>query len=233
VGSNAYAHASGIHQDGVLKEKATYEIINPETVGLMSNRIVLTARSGRHALSTRLIELGYTIAPEDLDEIYSKFLEIADNKGSVTDDDLRAICGGDGDGHQAHLIELVDMTVTSGHNTGASAVARLKMGDKIVGDAAIGTGPIDAVFKVIDRLTNNNVTLIDYSLRAVTSGTDAVGEAVVRVGSSHGTNVAGRGVHTDISRASALAYIDALNKLWSMEQLDYDIKEESTLTTEL
>lgn len=213
VGSNAYSHASGIHQDGVLKDRATYEVIRPEDVGLSSNRIVLTSRSGRHALRTRLKELGYEIQTEDVERIYDRFLEVADAKGRVEDADLADIVAGKSVQLPEVAVKLASLQVTAGGEMSASAVAKLRINDRTTEDAAVGSGPVDAAFRVIERLTGADTTLVEYSLRAVTSGRDAVGEAIVRVRADAGADVVGRGFDTDVVKASALAYVDAINKL--------------------
>lgn len=215
VGSNAYSHASGIHQDGVLKDRATYEIIQPEDVGMSSSKIVLTGRSGRHALRHRLEEMGYRIEPEKFEEVYRRFLAIADQKGKVDDEDLHAIAQSKPVAERKDAVRLVDLQVTAGGKTPASATARLVVDDVEAEDAAVGTGPVDAVFRVIERLTGLDVELSDYSVRAVSSGRDTVGEAVVRVRAEGTPDVVGRGLDSDVVRASALAYLDAINKMVS------------------
>lgn len=214
VGSNAYSHASGIHQDGVLKDRATYEIVRPETVGLTEHRIVLTSRSGRHALKSRLSELGYTVDGEELNRIYESFLEIADSKGRVQDEDLHAILQGKPVQVPDQAVSILNLRVATGGDTSASAVVKLQIGDQVVEDAAIGSGPVDALFRVIERLTGVDIKLTEYTLRAVTGGRDALGEAIVRVrAAEEGVDVVGRGLDVDVVKASAYAYIEAINKL--------------------
>lgn len=214
VGSNAYSHASGIHQDGVLKDRATYEIIRPEDVGMMtSNQIVLTSRSGRHALRHRLQEMGYTFNPEKFEKVYEQFLAVADAKGKVEDQDLHAIAQSKPAGVQEDAVRLIDLQVNAGGRTPASATARLVVKGVEVEDAAVGSGPVDAVFRVIERLTGVDVVLSDYSVRAVSSGRGTIGEAVVRVHAEGTSDVVGRGLDADVVLASALAYVEAINKL--------------------
>jgi len=214
VGDNAFSHASGIHQDGVLKERATYEIIQPDTVGIPQNRIVLTARSGRHALRHRLEEMGYQLNQEALNKAYVKFLHLADQKQEVFDEDLYAIMG-DKNGNERLKIGLHHFSVSTAGTSRAMASVELEIGGQILADAASGNGPVDAVFKTIDRVLQCEVILKDYSLKSVSKGKDAMGDATVKVRTGDGRIFVGRGLSTDIIEASAKAYIDALSKLKS------------------
>jgi len=210
VGANAFMHASGIHQDGVLKERATYEIINPEIVGIPRNMIVLSGRSGRHALKFRLEELGYQINPEELEEIYAKFLNLADQKGEVYDEDLHALMGKMNNENNLLVIDSLSVN-TNGEQ--ASATVTMTVDNDTRTDAACGNGPIDAVFKAIDRIVGRDVQLEDYSLKAVSQGTKALGDATVKIRFNNSL-IIGRGVSTDIFAASAQAYVNALNKTY-------------------
>lgn len=211
VGANAFMHASGIHQDGVLKEKSTYEIIDPEVVGVPRNLIVLSARSGRHALKHRLEELGYELTAENLDAVYQSFLQLADSKKEVFDEDLHALMG------YANIekngINLISLSVATSGPTQATATVTLEINGEEKSDAAIGNGPVDAVFKAIARLSGIATTLDDYSLRSISKGTEALGDATVKV--RHATNevFVGRGLSTDVIEASAKAYVNALSKI--------------------
>lgn len=210
VGANAFMHASGIHQDGVLKDRETYEIIKPETIGVPENTISLTARSGRHALKHRLAELGYQTAGAELDEVYQRFLRLADQKKEVVDQDLYALMG-DSD-TIADNIGLKAMSIaTSGVNM-ATATVTLEIDGNAVTDAAIGNGPVNALFNTIDRLTGNTAGLEDYTLKSVTRGSEALGEATVKLRGQEGALVVGKGFSTDIIEASAKAYLNALIK---------------------
>lgn len=231
VGSNAYSHASGIHQDGVLKDRSTYEIIRPEDVGLTSNRIVLTNRSGRHALRAKLSELGYVLEASEVERVYERFLEIADAKGHVSDEDLASIVDGRPVRVEESAVKLKNLQVNAGGDVSASAVAVLEMGGETYEDAAIGSGPVDAAFRAIERLTGVEVQLVDYSLRAVTSGTDAVGEAVVRVSAAGdgNTHFVGRGLDRDVIKASAIAFVDAINKLVGSGRVELCPSEKSAV----
>ncbi|MFH1008964.1 MAG: 2-isopropylmalate synthase [Candidatus Latescibacterota bacterium] len=211
VGSSAFAHSSGIHQDGVLKERGTFEIMSPEDVGFAASRIVLTARSGRHALRHRLEEMGYVLSPEELDKTYSRFLLVADKKQEVFDEDLAAIVR-----DEIHPIpetyHLEYLHTSSGTGTIPTATVRIRTGNKTVQEAACGDGPVDATYLAIQAGIAVEVTVSDYSIRAVTGGASAMGEVTIRL-EGEGESVVGRGASTDIIEASAKAYIDGLNKL--------------------
>jgi 2-isopropylmalate synthase len=212
VGDNAFSHASGIHQDGVLKERTTYEIIHPETIGVPQNRIILTARSGRHALRHRLEELGYQLDLDVLNKVYEKFLSLADQKQEIFDEDLYALMG-DKNGALKSKITLKNFSVSTAGPNKAMATVELEADEQVVSDAACGNGPVDAVFKAIDRLIQSAVTLEDYSLKSVTRGKDAMGDATVKVRTDDGRLFVGRGLSTDVIEASAKAYLNALAKL--------------------
>ena len=210
VGSNAFAHSSGIHQDGVLKERTTFEIMMPQDVGLSESELILTARSGRHALRHRLSELGYEISDDQLGKIYETFLSVADKKKQVFDEDLIAIVGDELlAAPQTYSLEY--MQVVGGTPTPV-AVIGLRKGKEVFREVACGDGPLDAACKAIDKITGVTIELIDYSLNAATKGKDAIGTAMVRV-RSNGRTVIGRGASTDIIEASAKAYINAINKI--------------------
>ncbi|MEW6425854.1 MAG: 2-isopropylmalate synthase [Bacillota bacterium] len=214
VGDNAFSHASGIHQDGVLKERTTYEIIHPETVGVPQNRIILTARSGRHALRHRLEELGFALDNEALNKVYEKFLRLADQKQEIFDEDLYALMG-DKNGANRTQVALKSFSVSTAGPARAMATVELAEGDRVVSDAACGNGPVDAVFKAIDRLLECAVTLEDYALKSVSRGKDAMGDATVKVRTEDGRLFVGRGLSTDVIEASAKAYLNALAKVKS------------------
>jgi len=216
VGANAFMHASGIHQDGVLKETHTYEIIDPEVIGVPRNQIVLSARSGRHALKHRLEELGYTVSDSQLEEVYESFLQLADKKQEVYDEDLHALMGETR--AIPKLFRLKKIAVATSGSQSATATVTIAINDQEeVTDAAIGNGPVDAVFKAIDRITGNQARLDDFSLRSISKGTEAQGNATVKITSPFNSYI-GRGVDTDIIRASALAYLDAVSKMVEKER---------------
>jgi 2-isopropylmalate synthase len=224
VGANAFAHSSGVHQDGVLKERSTFEIMEPQDVGLDATQIVLTARSGRHALRHRLEELGYHLAKEDVDRAYERFLEVADKKKEVFDEDLIAIVG-DEIHENAERYRLEYLHTISGTGTVPSATVRLAVGEAKVQESAWGDGPVDAAYRAIDKASGTSATVEQYSIRAVTAGSQAMGEVTVRV-SDQGVSTAGRGVSTDVIEASAKAYVDALNRLAVRIELQQQRTEE-------
>jgi 2-isopropylmalate synthase len=214
IGANAFSHESGIHQDGVLKERTTYEIMRPETVGLPGNKLVLGKHSGRHAFRARLEEMGYQLPPEDLDKAFALFKEMADKKKEITDRDLEAIVENEVS-LAPELISLDYFQVTSGNTTVPTATVKLTKAGGTVEEASSGDGPVDAVYKAIDRaLAITNTELVEYGLKAVTEGKDALGEVVIKIKNGGSRVYVGRGVSTDIVESSAKAYINALNKLF-------------------
>ena len=215
IGRNAFRHASGIHQDGLLKERTTYEIINPLDVGVPRSELVLGKLSGRHGLRARLQELGYSPDDEELGKIFDSFKELADKKREVTDRDLIALMG-----HERISVEetytLDSVQVSCGSNAVATATVQLtdQSGQQRT-DAATGTGPVDAVYCAINRIVDVPNELTEFSVNAVTEGIDAVGEVSIRI-EQDGREYIGRGADTDIIVASARAYMNALNRLLAM-----------------
>ena len=210
VGANAFAHESGIHQDGVLKHSQNYEIMRPEDVGLTGTELVLGKHSGRHALGSHLAKMGFKLSDKELEAVYEKFKELADRKKHVYDDDLVALMGEQAD--SAPQVYTMDyLRVAAGTGAVATATVRLNRDGKSSLDAAVGDGPVDATFKVIDRITGVSGKLEDFSLQSVTKGEDAVGEASVSVNYG-GDVVSAKGSSTDIVEASAKAYLNALNR---------------------
>ena len=215
VGENAFSHGSGIHQDGILKKRETYEIMDPREVGWGMTELPLTKHSGRAAVSARLKHLGFKMNEADVNAIFARFKEVGDKKKFVYDDDLTALV----EGHITEVPEtwsLVYLSVTSGSQTVPTATVQLKkVNDKkheVVQDAGIGDGPVDAALKAIDRLTKTRGRLLDYSLRAVSQGKDALGEVTVKVDFGDGELVTGKGASTDVIEASARAYLNAVNR---------------------
>ncbi len=217
VGENAFAHSSGIHQDGILKKRETYEIMDPADVGWGGTELPLTKHSGRAAVAARLKHLGFKMTEAGVNAIFTLFKEIGDKKKFVYDDDLTALV----EGHISDAPEtwsLDYLSVTSGNRTVPTATVRLvkhngkKESAKTLQDAGIGDGPVDAALKAIDRLTNTRGKLMDYSLRAVSQGKDALGEVTVKVDFGSDKLVAGRGASTDVIEASARAYLNAVNR---------------------
>ena len=211
VGANAFSHSSGIHVDGFLKERETYEIMRPEDVGITESRVVLTARTGRHGLSDRLQKLGFTLTSEDLNQVYDKFLVVADRKQEVFDEDLIAILH-----DEIHPLpetySLEYLHINSGTAAIPTATVRLRTAGGTLQGAAIGDGPVDAACRAISAVTKTSAKLGKYEIRAVTSGTEAMGEVTMLL-ELDDQRVLGRSASTDVIEASARAYIDALNKL--------------------
>ena len=213
VGANAFAHSSGIHQDGVLKARDTFEIMEPTDVGWEATSIVLTARSGRHALRHRLEELGYKLTKEELEEVYERFLSLADKKKEVFDEDLMAIVGGEIRDEEGGKYTLEYLHTVSGTGTVPSATVRICIdGDERVQQSAWGDGPVDATYEAINLATKANAKVDEYVIQAITRGSEAMGEVTVRVSNGELTTT-GRGASTDIIEASARAYVDAINRL--------------------
>ena len=220
VGANAFAHSSGIHQDGVLKERTTYEIINPHDVGVPESVIVLSARSGRHGLRHRLAELGYTLGDEQFEKVYSRFLAVADKKKTVDTRDLEAIVADEAQMFFEEAYHLEQIQVSCGDKSIPTATVRIRRPDgQVVCDADHGTGPVDAVYRAINRVIGEPNELIEFSIQAVTEGIDAVGRVTIRVQADEPVNgdkrqvFSGHGADTDIIAASAKAYMFALNRL--------------------
>jgi 2-isopropylmalate synthase len=227
VGANAFAHEAGIHQDGMLKHKRTYEIMDASTIGLNTSKLVLGKHSGKHALARKLESMGYRLSQEELKEVFNRFKELADKKKNVTEADLEALVG-DELYQPVEAWELVEVQVHSGTALTPTAVVKLK--DNSTGEiklgAAIGTGPVDAVYKAINEIVQQPNNLVEFLVQAVTEGIDANGDVTIRieVPDSRGYTVtaqgrqrrrlfSGRGVETDIIVASAKAYMQALNKM--------------------
>ncbi len=211
VGSNAFAHESGIHQDGILKERSTYEIMRADQIGLAGSNLVLGKHSGRHALRVRLEELGYTLTPEELNRAFARFKEIADKKKEVSDRDLEAIMADElRQVPETYHIELMQVSCGEPLIPTATVQIRLPTGE-IRTAAATGTGPVDAVYKAIDSIVGLPNKLQIYTVHSVTSGMDALAEVSLRI-EIDGRTYHGRGADTDIVVASASAYMSALNR---------------------
>lgn len=212
VGQNAFSHEAGIHQDGILKKRITYEIMKPEDVGFGSTRLVLGKHSGKHALGDRLKKLGIELSEDDLAKVFKRFKDLADKKKEVFDEDLLAIV-------EDEIISVPEtyrisgFEYKSGKNVEPCATIELTKGDIVKKESSSGDGPVDACYKAIEKITGAKFNLLDYSLKSTTSGKDALGEVSVRVVSGSGVEVSGRGASTDIIEASAKAYVNAVNKL--------------------
>lgn len=214
VGENAFAHSSGIHQDGILKKRETYEIMDPQEVGWGQTELPLTKHSGRAAVAARLKHLGFKVVDSDISAIFARFKEIGDKKKFVYDEDLTALV----EGHITEVPEIWSLDylcVTTGTQTMPTATVRLiRKGDSqtVVQDAGVGDGPVDAALKAIDRLSETKGKLMDYSLRSVSQGKDALGEVTMKVDFGDGELVTGKGASTDVVEASARAYLNAVNR---------------------
>ena len=217
VGKNAFAHEAGIHQAGVLKDASTYEIMKPQTIGLESNQIVLGKHSGRNAFKKRLLELGYELDQEKLDRSFEHFKQLADKKKEIYDEDLIALVSEYLVEDTTEVYELKYFHINTGNNILPTATVRLCKEGEILEDAACGDGPVDAVFRAIDRITGVKVKLTDYYIRALTRGKDAQGEAMVEI-KDNGHSYIGKSVSTDTIEASVKAYLKAINKMLSTEK---------------
>jgi 2-isopropylmalate synthase len=212
VGSNAFRHQSGIHQDGVLKKAITYEIMDPRDVGIPASSLVLGKLSGRHAFKERLAELGFALAEEDLNRAFLAFKELADKKKEVTDRDIETLVAEEMR-TSSETYHLDHVGVSCGdHGMPTATVRLIGPGGQVSADAALGTGPVDAVYKAINRIIGVPNRLTEFSVSSVTAGIDAIGEVLIRI-ESDGVTYTGRGAATDIIVASARAYMNALNRL--------------------
>jgi 2-isopropylmalate synthase len=210
VGGNAFRHESGIHQDGILKERSTYEVIKPEDVGFHGSGLVLGKHSGRHAFGERLKTLGFHLTSQQLDKAFVRFKELADKKKNIFDDDLRTIVE-----DQIRVIkplwQLISFQVNSGTGLTPKATVQLKKKAKRFMGESYGDGPVDACYKAVDKIIGTKGELMDYRLEAVTQGKDAIGEANLKIKIKNRI-ISGRGSSTDIIEASILAYLNAVNK---------------------
>lgn len=219
VGSNAFSHSSGIHQDGVLKAKKTYEIMTPQSVGLKDNRMNLTSRSGSHMVKARLLKLGYSEAEFEAGQVYEKFKALADKKGRVYDDDLVALMESKSSDDFKDRFVLEYLNVSSGKGTIPTATARIIADGKIFEEAACGDGAVDAATKAIDRVVGYKITIENYHLEAVTEGREAQGRVSIVARAAEGI-FTGNGTSTDIVEASAVAYMDIVNKIARMKKFN-------------
>lgn len=217
VGTNAFAHESGIHQDGVLKHKLTYEIMDAQSIGVNTNQIVLGKHSGRNAFRTRLRDLGFEMDEQALNKAFIRFKELADKKKDISDRDLEAIINDETQQAPEHFrLELVQVSCGDNARPTATVTLRTPEGDELT-DAAIGTGPVDAVYKAINRVVDIPNELIEFSVQSVTAGIDAIGEVTIRL--RHEDRVySGHAANTDIIVASTHAYLNALNRLYAALQ---------------
>lgn len=222
VGANAFAHGAGIHQAGILKKRETYEIMDPEQIGWGVTELPLTKHSGRHALAARLKYLGFRLSEKELDAVFTNFKAIGDKKKFVYDDDLSALV--EDRISEVPAVWLLDyLSVSSGNQTVATATVRLKHSihdgkTEARQDAGTGGGPVDAALKTIDRITRKHGKLLEYQLRSVTHGKDAIGEVTVKVDFGSGNIITGKAANTDIIEASARAYLNAVNRILAQKK---------------
>jgi 2-isopropylmalate synthase len=211
VGTNAFAHESGIHQDGLLKEKITYEIMTPESIGISQSTLVLGKHSGRHAFKDRLKKLGYELSDAEINVLFKQFKDLADKKKEVFDEDLEALIAEEFL-RVTEKYKLVNLNAASGTVAIPTATVEMEVDGTVIKEAGFGDGPVDAAFKTIAKITGTKSKLIKFLVSAITGGTDAQGEVTVRL-EENGLVATGQGAHTDIILASAKAYINALNRL--------------------
>ena len=217
VGANAFRHQSGIHQDGVLKKSITYEIMDPKWVGIPSSSLVLSKVSGRHAFKERLSELGYALSEEDLNRAFQSFKALADKKKDITDRDIESLIAEELR-TVTEVYHLDHVEVSCGdHNIPTATIRLIAPDGQSLADAALGTGPVDAVYKAINRIVGIPNRLTEFTVKSITEGIDAIGEVLIRI-ESEGVTYTGRGASTDIIVASAKAYMNALNRLLSVKK---------------
>lgn len=234
VGANAFAHEAGIHQDGVLKNSSTYEIMTPESVGVSQSQLVLGKHSGRHALKVRLQELGYNIEGDALNQVFSRFKDLADAKKTVTDADLEALIADEFHGPE-EFFSLEDIQVTCGTMGMPTATVKMRNadGDTLI-HAAVGTGPVDASFRAVAAVMNTSTTLLEYSVHSVTEGIDALGEVTVRISPvGDERSFGGYGADDDIIVASVKAYLAALNRMIAVTGAGNRVPEGNVSTVKL
>ncbi|MFC1667967.1 2-isopropylmalate synthase [Chlamydiota bacterium] len=217
VGENAFAHEAGIHQDGVLKKETTYEIMKPESIGVGASKLVLGKHSGRHAFKAHLESLGFHLSEEEINSVFTEFIALADKKKIIFDEDIIALVEDNmAIEHETYHLDYVH--ISSGSSTIPTATVRLKRKDELLEDAACGDGPIDACYKTIDRITGIKGGLLDYSIRSITGGKDALGEVTIKIQVAEKI-VMGRGASTDIIEASAKAYLNGINKVLAIKEI--------------
>lgn len=227
VGANAFAHEAGIHQDGVLKNRRTYEIMEPKTIGLDSNRLVLGKHSGRHAFKEKLSELGYELEQEELNRLFERFKELADKRKELVDEDIEALVAEE-ILRVPDVYELEYLNVVSGTVTVPTATVKLKIKGKEIQKAGFGVGPIDAAFNTIAKISGSKAKLVRFTVSAITGGMDAQGEVTVRL-TENGLVALGKGTDPDIITASARAFINGLNRLEYLKQNPTLLSDEGRL----
>ena len=216
VGENAFAHSAGIHQDGILKKRETYEIMDPREIGWGGTELPLTKHSGRHAMVKRLEHLGYKLEEGEIENVFKRFKEVGDKKKFVYDDDLSVLVDDSIlETQETHTLDYIH--VTSGSSTIPTATVQLRHGTDLLQDSSTGNGAVDAAMKAIDRILKQNGNLVEYNVQAVTQGKDALGEATIKCDFGDGRLVTGKGASTDVIEASARAYLNAVNRVLAKE----------------
>jgi len=226
VGSGAFAHSSGIHQDGVLKNRENYEIMTPESIGLNQIQLNLTSRSGRAAVKHRMEEMGYHEGDYNLDNLYDAFLKLADKKGQVFDYDLEALAFINKQQEEPEHYRLDYFSVQSGSNAMATASVKLICGDEEKAEAANGNGPVDAVYQAINRITEYDIELVNYQLGAKGQGKNALGQVDIVV-NYNGRRFHGVGLATDIVESSAKAMVHVLNNIWRAAEVEKELQRKA------
>jgi 2-isopropylmalate synthase len=217
IGANAFRHQSGIHQDGIIKKAITYEIMDPKSVGIPASSLVLGKLSGRHAFKERLAELGYILDEESFKHAFQAFKELADKKREVADRDIESVIAEElRTVSEVYHLDHVEVSCGN-HNIPTATVRLINPGGQAVADAALGTGPVDAVYEAINRIVKVPNKLTEFTVKSVTEGIDAIGEVLIRI-ESDGVSYTGRGADTDIMVASAKAYMNALNRLLAVKK---------------
>lgn len=212
VGTNAFAHEAGIHQHGVMEDKKTYEIMNPEDIGLRTNKMVLGKHSGKHAFSEKLKETGYSFDEAELESAFSEFKKLCDRKKNIIDADIEAIMNKRVKINVTYVLDGFD--VHTGSTGSTACVVRLKKGEKIIEDVSLGNGPVEAAINVINKIAGlKGYLLDDYNIHSISEGRDALGEVIVKIKKPDGKRITGRGLSTNIIESSILAYVDGINKI--------------------
>ncbi len=218
VGENAFAHSSGIHQDGILKKRETYEIMDPKEIGWGGTELPLTKHSGRHAMAARLEHLGFKLTDAELATVFGRFKDVGDKKKFVYDDDLSALVDDSiGNANETYALEYIH--VTTGSTTVPTATVKVRRVEDFLTDSSPGNGAVDAAMQAIDRITQRHGRLASYHVEAVTSGRDSLGEVTVKIDFGDGELVTGKGASTDVVEASARAYVNAINRAIALEAL--------------
>jgi len=227
VGDNAFAHEAGIHQDGMLKDRTTYEIMNPAMIGISKSNLVLGKHSGRHAFRQRLESMGYVLSKEELNSAFNSFKKLSDKKMSITTEDIEAIIEEEMS-RLPHAYTLDYLHISSGTAVVPTATVGLRRDGQLAEEAACGNGPVDAICKAVDKITGINCTMISWGINAVTAGKDALGDVNLKITTDGYKVFMGRGISTDILEASAKAYVNAVNKLiWDSMHTENDVGRET------